>query len=154
MKLSEYIDQNLIFADFRPDDKSGLLEKFANAASEQLPGISAGQLHRKLAQREEAGSTGIGHGVAVPHARIDGLEKTVCLLFIVSEGVDFDSIDRQAVRVVFLLISPPTETGLHIKLLARIARIVKSKEFVEAVAASSDPAVLFELIEREDNRHG
>lgn len=153
MKLTDYMDQNLIFSGIKAADKPELLEKLADLVSGRLGGITREQLLRKLAQREADGSTGIGQGVAVPHATVEGVSATVCMLITFPEGIDFDSIDNRPVRVMFLLLSPPGETGLHVRLLARIARLVRTGQFVEKLAASSDPEYLYELVKDEDLRH-
>lgn len=153
MKLADYMDQELIYTNFNADDKPGLLGAIADLISERFPEVNREELYEKLNQREAAGSTGIGRGVAIPHATVDGLSKTVCMLICNPSGIPFDSIDQLPVRLIFLLLSPPGEIGLHIKLLARIARLVKREEFLNAVAASCSPEELYKLIAQEDNRH-
>ena len=153
MKLIDYMDQGLIYADFNAKDKPSLLAALADLVSERFPKVSRDELYQKLNQREAAGSTGIGRGVAIPHATIEGLPKTVCMLICVQKGIPFDAIDQQPVRLIFLLVSPPGETGLHIKLLARIARLVKREDFLNTVAESCSPEALYKLIAQEDNRH-
>jgi len=153
MKLVNYLDQNLIFVGVKADDKAGLLALLARQVADRYPDVSPDELCRKLIEREEAGSTGIGFGVAVPHATVIGLPKTVCMLACTTEGIDFDAIDHRPVRMVFLLVSPPGETGLHIKLLARIARLIKSGGILAAAAPSMRPKEVYELVAREDTRH-
>ncbi len=153
MKLTDYMDQELIYADFNADDKPGFLAAIADLVSERFPEVNRKELYEKLNQREAAGSTGIGCGVAIPHAMIDGLSKTVCILICIPRGIAFDSIDQLPVRLIFLLLSPPGETGLHIKLLARIARLIKNEDFINSVAVSCDPQELHRQIAMEDNRH-
>lgn len=154
MKLTDYMHPDLIFVDVKAQDKPGVLKDFARRVAGHFTGVDPDQLYRKLKTREAESSTGIGQGVAVPHAIIEGLPNSVCLLITLSEAIDFNAIDQNPVRAVFLLISPPGETGLHIKLLARIARLAKREGFVEAVAASKNPEALYDRIKAEDNRHG
>ena len=153
MKLINYLDQNLIFVGVKADDKAGLLALLARRVADRYPDVSPDELRRKLIEREQAGSTGIGFGVAVPHATVEGLPQTVCMLACTTEGLDFDAIDHRPVRMVFLLVSPPGETGLHIKLLARIARLIKSGGILKAASPSMPPKEVYELIAREDTRH-
>ena len=153
MKLTDYMDQGLIYADFNAEDKAGLLGALAALVSERFPQVSHDELRQKLSQREAAGSTGIGHGVAIPHATIEGLPGTLCMLICIRKGIRFDAIDQQPVHLIFLLVSPPGEIGLHIKLLARIARLIKNEQFLNAVATSCDAKELHRLIAEEDNRH-
>ena len=153
MKLINYLDQSLIVVGVKADDKAGLLALLARRLADRYPDVSLDELRRKLTEREVAGSTGIGYGVAVPHATVDGLPQTVCLLALTAKGIDFDAIDHSPVRMVFLLVSPPGETGLHIKLLARIARLIKSGEILKAASQSMGSKEIYDLIAREDARH-
>ncbi|MBS3757287.1 MAG: PTS sugar transporter subunit IIA [Desulfobacterales bacterium] len=153
MKLTDYLDQELIYMDFNADNKSALLRKIADRVSERFPEVNRKELYEKLNRREQAGSTGIGRGVAIPHATVDGLPKTVCMLICISKGISFDAVDQLPVRLVFFLVSPPGETGLHIKLLARIARLVKKAEFLDTVATSCNSEEIYRQVAKEDNRH-
>lgn len=153
MKLIDFMDQDMIFDGVKADDKPTLLASLAERVAERYPDVSPEALRRKLTEREEAGSTGIGRGVAIPHATIEGLPRTVCMLICIPNGMHFDAIDKLPVRLIFLLVSPPGETGLHVKLLARIARLVKREDFLNTVAASCSAEALYKLIAQEDSRH-
>lgn len=153
MKLTDYLRQDQIFVGVQAENKDGLLDMLARQVADRFPDVNPKELQRKLTEREVAGSTGIGYGVAVPHATVDGLPQTVCLLAITAKGIDFEAIDQGLVRMVFLLVSPPGETGLHIKLLARIARLIKSGEILKAASQSMGSKEIYDLIAREDARH-
>jgi len=153
MKLGDYMDPQWIFTQFNPSDKQDLLSMLAEAAARRYPGVQPDVLLDKLILREKEGSTGIGQGVAVPHATVDSIPKTVCMVARLSSAIDFAAIDKRPVNLVFLLISPPSEIGLHIKLLARIARMLKSGAISAAFSGNYTAEQLWDIILREDERH-
>lgn len=153
MKLGDYMDPQGVFAEVNPSDKQELLAMLAGEAARRYPGVQPDLLLDKLIRREKEGSTGIGQGVAVPHATVDGIPKTVCMVARLSAAIDFAAIDDRPVNLVFLLISPPAEIGLHIKLLARIARMLKSGAISAAFSGDYTAEQLRDIILREDERH-
>ena len=153
MFLKNHMDRNLVFANLKPADKLTLLEELVEKTAARLPAIDRSQLLLRLKEREDQVSTGIGHGVAIPHATIDGLEESRCLVAQIPDGVEFASIDKASVHLVFLLLSPPGMLGTHIKLLARISRLVSREEFVRDVSLAEGSDRIYELVVREDERH-
>ena len=153
MKLAGYMDPQGAFAKLNPSDKQELLAMLAGEAARRYPGVQPDLLRDKLIRREKEGSTGIGQGVAVPHATVDGIPKTVCMGVRLSTAIDFAAIDKQPVNLVFLLVSPPSEIGLHIKLLARIARMLKNGAISSAFSRDNTAEQLWDIILREDERH-
>jgi mannitol/fructose-specific phosphotransferase system IIA component (Ntr-type) len=153
MKLREYIDPSWILVGLRPADKLDLLSTLAAAAAERLGTIDAVELGRRLLEREQQSSTGMGNGVAVPHTFIDGLERMACFLAQIPDGVGYEATDDQPVYFVVLLIGPAGGVGNHLKLLARTARLVRRPEFVREIAAVSTADEVFQLVLAEDERH-
>jgi PTS system nitrogen regulatory IIA component len=153
MKLCDYLNEQCVFIELQPADKHALLAMLAEAVARCQPGVDRDRLTSKLLDRENEGSTGIGRGMAVPHATIEGLPRTLCMIARLPDGLDFDAIDQKPVRLVFLLVSPPGEIGLHVRLLARIARMVKSGEFLSAAQGEVSAQQLCAIVQREDERH-
>lgn len=106
-----------------------------------------------LLERETAQSTGIGGGVAIPHAVYPELDSTVIALALSRAGVEFRSLDNQPVHTFFLLLSPPAQSGRHIKLLARIARLMRQPDFMEQLLSASTSEEVIEQIRQFDERH-
>ena len=101
----------------------------------------------EIMRRESLGSTGIGRGVAIPHSRYDGLPKLIGTLGLSKNGIPFDSIDGQDVRMVFLLVSRPDQPGPHLHALETIVRISESDEFLSRMAACTTRDEIWNLIE-------
>jgi nitrogen PTS system EIIA component len=113
-------------------------------------GLDAAQLAAALASRERLSSTGVGEGVAIPHARVKGLARLVCCLGRCREGVDFRAIDGRPVRLFMALFAPEGGAGTHLQALSKVSRIFKGPGFREAALAAPDIAALRRLLEAED----
>jgi mannitol/fructose-specific phosphotransferase system IIA component (Ntr-type) len=152
MQLKDHMREDWVFTGLKPADKSDLLKLLAEKAAACLPKVDGKKLLKELEKRETQVTTGIGLGVAIPHAFIDGVDRMTCLLAQVPEGVDFQSVDRAKVHFVFLIVSPPGKAGSQIKLLARIARVV-TREFIQKLAGAADGREIHDLVIQEDDRH-
>jgi PTS system nitrogen regulatory IIA component len=154
MRLRDHIARELIFVIPAPGDKRSFLQQAAHLVCQQLTGVEEDVLLARLLAREAQVTTGIGHGVAIPHATLEGLTRSLCVIIQVpAGGVDFQALDTSPVRVLFLLLSPPENAGVHIRLLARIARLADSESFVAALAAAKDQEEIYRLTLEEDARH-
>jgi PTS system nitrogen regulatory IIA component len=100
--------------------------------------------------RERLGSTGIGSGIGIPHGKIKDLESLVLGFGLSRKGVDFEAIDGQPTHIFFILITPENSTGLHLKLLARISRILKNDHFKERLQNATDHNEIEGIIKEED----
>ena len=121
-----------------------LVELTKLLADDRTP--SADEILAGLVEREEVMSTGIGSGIAIPHARLEALDEIRLALVRYPAGIDFRALDEKPVYLVFGVVGPPQGTGQHVKLLARIARLVKEGEAVQQVLAATDvDAVLAQL---------
>ncbi len=98
-----------------------------------IPNIDADQALEVISAREKLGSTGIGHGVAIPHGRLADLTSPIIAIVRHMQGIDFDSIDGQPVHIVVLLLAPDNEDQAHLDLLAHLARILKSEQVRQAI---------------------
>ena len=105
---------------------------------------------RVLIERERLGSTGIGGGIGIPHGKLKGLESLVLGFGLSRRGVDFESIDGRPTHIFFLLITPENSTGVHLKLLARISRILKNDPFKEKLFNAADREEVLSIIDEED----
>lgn len=153
MKLSGYLEYELIVSGLDPTDKSGVIEKLLEMVEKRYPIGDRRKVLNDLILREKQSSTGIGSGIAVPHAIVESLPHTVLALASIPKGMDFHSVDNHPVRVVFLLLSPPDRAREHIKLLARISRICSSPSLVRQIAEAATEQEIVALIKGEDERH-
>ena len=106
MHLSEFLDFDAIRPSLSGGNKRALLQQLSQLAAGRLD-ADAGEILSSISERERLGSTGFGQGVAIPHGKIEGLNRIYCLFVRLSDPVDYKSIDGQKVDLVFLLLSPP-----------------------------------------------
>ena len=102
--------------------------------------------------REALGSTAIGQGVGIPHAKSECVNKLVAGFGISQKGVDFDSLDGEKVYIFFLLIAPIDSAGPHLKALARISRLLKDKYFRDSLKECKDEKSILKIILQEDDK--
>src|SRR5258708_37959890 len=121
MKISDLLSPRDVMIDVRASNKRLLLQEFAAKAAVSL-GLHVDQIAPYLLKREELGSTGIGHGVAIPHARLPDLQRPYGLLAKLKQPLEFDAIDGQAVAIVFGLWLPPAGEHGQLGVLASVAR--------------------------------
>jgi len=109
---------------------------------------------RAVFTREELISTGIGNGIAIPHARVDGISSMMISLGIKREGMDFQALDDMPVNIFFMVIAPQSQdaTEQHLKIMARISRILKSSDFCAKILACSTSEEVIEQIALEEGR--
>ena len=110
------------------------------------PTLTPHDVFDQLVARERLGSTGLGNGCALPHARVRGLGRTLAAFLRLRAGVDFDSPDREPVDLVFGLLVPEESTDEHLQILAAIAEILSDESVRESIRAAEDPARLREVL--------
>lgn len=125
--------------------KKRLLQSIADMA-EGLIGLPTSQVFDALQERESLGPTGVGHGVALPHARLADLTEVHGAFVRLERPIDFDAADRQPVDLVFALFAP-ADTGVdHLKALALVSRTLRNQELCAKLRANTDPATLYTLL--------
>jgi PTS system nitrogen regulatory IIA component len=150
MKLSELIDEKNIIPELKAKDKRGALEELAEAISEHEPAVNKNDLVKVLLERERLGSTGIGDGVAIPHGKLNGVKNPIISFGRSKDGLDFDSMDGQPAYLFFLLVAPENSAGVHLKALAKIAKILKSGAFRKKLLGAGTRADLYQAIIQTD----
>ncbi len=129
----------------KPEVIARLAELLAPAASREPPAIQ-----KILADRELLQSTGIGDGVAIPHGSLDTLQQQTAAVLLCPEGVEFEAIDGRPVRIVVGVIGPRRSTGEHLRMLARISRLLRDGSFRDRLLSSPDGALAFQAISHEE----
>lgn len=145
MELSEIISSDAVRAPLRATSKKRLLQDLADMA-EGVYGLSSPMVYKALMDREALGPTGVGRGVAIPHARMGGVTRVVGLFVRLEKPVDFESIDRQPVDLVFALFAPETAGAEHLKALARVSRTLRSEAVCAKLRSTFDPSALFAIL--------
>lgn len=125
--------------------KKRLLHDLAGIA-ENAYGVDQVQAFEALQERENLGPTGVGHGVALPHARVDGLEQVAGVLVLLDKPIDFDSVDRQPVDLAFALFAPRDAGVEHLKALALVSRTLRDPSVCAKLRCNGDPGTLYTIV--------
>ncbi len=150
MKIVEFLNDKAVTANLKATTKDAALKELVDLLA-KAEGIKQKEdLYRALLSRESLGSTGIGQGVGIPHAKTNTVKKLVAALGISQQGVNFDALDGEMVHIFFLLVAPEDSAGPHLKGLARISRLLKDKFFRESLKAITDEKAIIKLIQEED----
>ena len=150
MKLPEIIEENNIIPELKAKDKKGVLEELAEVISSHEPSIDKGALVKVLVERERLGSTGIGDGVAIPHGKMNGVSRPIISFGRSRQGLDFDSMDGQPAHLFFLLIAPEDSSSVHLQVLAKIAKILKNRDFRKKLMEPGTQKELYQTIVQTD----
>jgi PTS system nitrogen regulatory IIA component len=130
MQIGEILDRNAIALRVSAANKRQALAVIAELAARNL-GHDAADILDALAEREQAGSTGVGHGVAAPHARLEGLDRMRGVFVRLAQPVEFEAVDDQPVDLIFALFAPPDAGSEHLRALARVSRMLRQAELRE-----------------------
>lgn len=141
-ELEELLNEIAIDCSVAVASKKKALEALSALLERSADAVDATQIFDSLVARERLGSTGLGHGIAIPHGRLAQLERTAGALLILEEGIDFDAPDRQPVDILFGLLVPEACNDAHLQILAGLAAMFSDADLRNALRACSDEPAL------------
>jgi PTS system nitrogen regulatory IIA component len=145
MELSKLLVPSAVRVVGQFTSKKRLFQELAEIAA-QAHGVQAALAVDGLQERETLGPTGVGHGIALPHARLEDLDRIVGLFIRLEKPLDYDSVDRQPVDLVFGLLAPKDSGVDHLKALALVSRTMRDAGVVAKLRANSDPSKLYAIL--------
>lgn len=153
MKIQEFLTEGAVTADLKSTSKKEVVAELVDLL------VSSGVIEKKirtkvidvLMAREALGSTAVGQGIAIPHAKSEHVTKLHASLGVSKAGVDFDSLDGEPVNIFFLLVAPIESAGPHLKALARISRLLKDKYYRDNLKNAKDAKDILALLAQEDD---
>ena len=150
MNVLDVVRRECTAARRAPADKAAVLTEVARlaAASSALSGVAVDEIEKGLREREEIGTTGFGKGIAIPHCRLEGAAEFAVGVVSVPDGVDFDSLDGEKVRLFVFIVGPAQESSDHIRVLSSISRVLSNGDAVTEMAAASSDEALYESFVR------
>ncbi|KPJ76460.1 MAG: PTS fructose transporter subunit IIA [Deltaproteobacteria bacterium SG8_13] len=149
MKLLEFLPKEAVLADLKAQDKESVLQELAGPVAE-IAGVKSHELVKVLMEREELCTTGIGNGIGIPHGKMKLLKSSVIGFGLSRNGIDFESMDARPTHIFFLLATPENSPELHLKLLARISKILMHDAFREKLMQAQDSDAIYSVIGEED----
>ncbi len=148
MFSDNFINSERISCGNSATSKKRALQSLGELLAQSAPEIGPNEAFDKLLERERLGSTGLGHGIALPHARVSGIDKAYGAFIQLETSVDFDAIDNQPVDLIFGLLVPESATKEHLQLLAQLASMFSNAEFCEKLRQATQPEEVMQQIER------
>lgn len=148
MQLSDHLSAENVVLDLAASSKRELIIKLSDLGAKRT-GVEASVISQALTSRENLGSTGIGQGIAIPHAIVEGVHDCFCLFIRLAKSLDFEAVDDVPVDVVILLLSPPTDQRQNLNLLSCIARRLRNDEVADAVRSAGTPEEAYILLTRD-----
>lgn len=145
MELKEILDAQAVRFAQSASSKKRLLQDIAEQAH-TVYGLNSSLVLESLLEREKLGSTGVGRGVAIPHARFEDLDRCYGLFTRIEKPVDYESMDRQPADLIFTILAPSKEGAEHLKALALVSRTLRSDSVCAKLRANDDPKTLFALL--------
>ena len=148
MDLSDLVTGDRIFASLHAGSKKQVLQDLASRAAD-ASGIDARVIFDALIERERLGSTGVGHGIAIPHARLADMTALEGFFARLETPIEFDAVDDEPVDLVFLLLAPEGAGADHLKALSRIARVLRDGEMVSKLRQTDSSSALYTFLTAE-----
>ncbi len=145
MEIADLLAPEAIFADMRAAAKKQALTEMATRAG-QVTGLHERRIHEAVWERERLGSTGLGGGIAIPHARMATLGRLHGVFARLANPIDFDAVDDRPVDLIFMLLAPEGAGADHLTALARISRALRDRALVEKLRATDNADALYAMI--------
>lgn len=152
MKIMDFLNKDAVTVKLKATKKEEVIRELVNLLSRAQPIEDKENLIKTLMDREALGSTGIGQGIGIPHAKSYTVKKLTSALGISRAGVDFDSLDGELTHIFFLLVAPEDAAGPHLKALATISRMLKDKFLRDSLMAAKDEQEVLNIIRRDGQK--
>lgn len=148
MALADLLQQDAIIPALKVNSKKQLLQEMASKAA-KLTGVPEREIFDVILQRERLGSTGVGHGVAIPHGKLNSISSIKGVFARLEHAVDFEALDDEPVDLVFLLLAPEGAGADHLKALSRIARVLRDQDLVNKLRQTDSASAIYAFLNEE-----
>ena len=153
MKITDILKKEHIIENLVSTDKASTLEEISSFLKNKGLVSNKETLLNALMGRELLGSTGIGENVAIPHAKISEIDQIITMFGRSIKGIEFDSLDKKPVHFIYLVVAPMNSSGQHLKVLARISRLLKNKSLRESIISATETNQIYSIIADEDSKY-
>jgi PTS system nitrogen regulatory IIA component len=153
MKITDILKREHIIENLVSTDKESTLDELSSFLKDKGMVSNKETLQSALMEREALGSTGIGENVAIPHAKISAIDQIVTVFGRSIKGIEFDSLDKEPVHFIYLVLAPMNSSGQHLKVLARISRLLKNKSLRESIISATEANQIYAIIADEDSKY-
>lgn len=153
MKIQDLLQKSSILIDINSTVKTEALSQMAILMTSLYSLQNGEQIKQKILEREADMSTGIGYGIAIPHARIFGIDRLYMVAGKSMAGIEFDAIDEQPVHLIFMMISPTNTSTEHTQILSSLSRIMSYEDVRSKLLASETPEQFLDIIIKSENKY-
>jgi fructose-specific phosphotransferase system IIA component len=151
MRLTDVLKKELIKIPLSGNNRDDVIQELIDKLAENDVIKDSKSIFQAVIEREKIMSTGVGKEIAIPHCKTDSSPGFAVCLGIHPKGIEFKAIDNQPVKIVFLLVGPEDNPGMHIKLLSRISRMMNHEDLRNQLTTCEDAETAFQIIEEEEN---
>jgi len=152
MHLSEVIQKDMVWPELISSSKDEVLRELTRLVAHSLAALEESALYGALTEREKLGSTGVEDGIAIPHAKVPGIDRIVLACGRSVRGLDFEAHDGNPTHLFFVLLAPANAAGMHLKVLARLSRLLKEARVRARLMAAASGDELYNAIIDEDEK--
>lgn len=153
MKIQDILQKNGIITNLEATDKSEVLTLMAKYLASHHDVKDSDLIVRKILDREAEMSTGIGFGIAIPHARIEGIDRVYMIAGRSVKGIDFNAIDEQPVHLIFMMLSPTNASTQYTRILSSLSRVMSYEEIRSSLIESETAEIFLETIARGEDKY-
>jgi fructose-specific phosphotransferase system IIA component len=150
MKITDVLEEQFVRTNLPGTSKEEIIDSMIRLVGNSRNVLDKEKVRQAIFEREKIMSTGVGNGFAIPHGKTDAVKDIVAAFAITERPVDYQALDEQPVRLVFLLVGRDSLVGPHIKLLSRISRMMNKEEFRKELLASKTPKEVIELFRQQE----
>ncbi len=150
MRISDILKEEVVVTNLNGTTKTEILNAMIDIAARSDRVIDKERMRSAIFEREKIMSTGVGSGFAIPHGKTDAVQDIVAAFAITENPIDYQSLDDQPVRLVFLLVGKDNSVGPHIKLLSRISRLMNKEEFRKKLLEAGTPSDVLQIFKDEE----
>jgi len=152
MEITEILKPESVIASLKATSKKQALQEIARKAA-AITGLNERQITEVVLERERLGSTGVGHGIAIPHGKLEGLENLVGVFARLERPIAFEAIDERPVDLIFMLLAPLSAGAAHLKALARVSRLLRDRAACEKLRGATSPDALYAVLTEPAHSH-
>lgn len=145
MEITEILSEKGVIAHLKAGSKKQALQELARHAAD-IAGLDQREIFDALLERERLGTTGVGLGIAIPHAKLPKIDRLYALFARLDHPIDFDAIDEQPVDLMFLLLAPESAGADHLKALARVSRVLRNQANCEKLRGADTAGAIYALL--------
>ncbi|MBU2494517.1 MAG: PTS sugar transporter subunit IIA [Bacteroidetes bacterium] len=153
MKISDFLSGGKIIAELKGNTKEDIINELINLYADDEKIVDIEKVRKAVVDREKIMSTGVGKGFAIPHAKTNDVNDIIAAFGKLKEPVNFDSLDKEPVNLVMLLVAKENQVGIHIKLLSRISRMINNEDFREALINAETESEILSVFEEEEKKY-